>query len=211
MFSRLIVFVFLMSFAQAVQASLLTISPFSGTYTETWETFPTTSVTETFLPDPTVIMQGAAIISNPHMATYQTDFNGCSLGDSGYSLASDGVKGMCLVGFSETATIIFNTPVVDFGAYWGAATSPSLGNPALISISFFDSDNQLLSTELVNYSRPNDGVLEWHGWNSTIPIKRITYSEDHVTIDGLQANPVPEPTTLGLLCIGGMFSALRRR
>lgn len=199
-----------------IRASVVPIGAFSGTYTETWESFPENLSHETFLSNPTSIMQGAATISNSTMTIYDTDFSNCALGTSGYSGASDGVKGMCVTdgpGYSDTVTITFNTPVIDFGAYWAAATSPAQGNPALISLSFFDVSNQLIDTEAFSYSRSSnvDGLLEWHGWSSTVPLKRITYSEDRVAIDGLQANPVPEPATVGLFCLAGMFLLRRRR
>jgi hypothetical protein len=104
-------------------------------------------------------------------------------------------------------------PVLAFGAFWGAATSqtlPPLGDPATISVSFFDILNSPIATLTFDYSRtapggfPGDGVLEWHGWTSTIPIKRLEYTEDGVVIDGLQGNLVPEPVSFAPFAFASM-------
>jgi len=77
-------------------------------------------------------------------------------------------------------------------------------------VSLFDSANLLIETRTFDDVRPDDGVLEWHGWSSTIPIKRLTYTEDFVVVDGLQANVVPEPSSLILLATGSLLLLHRR-
>lgn len=198
----------LLSFADATFASVTPVSPFSGQYSETWESFPVTGPLEIYLPDPTVIMGGSASISHPRMFTY----NIRDLGTSGYSVPSDGT---ILMGIDSIvhgpATITFTVPIERFGAYWGAATSAAIGDPALIQVQFFDESDLLIGTDVLSYSRPGDGVLEWHGWVSDIPVMKVVYAEDYVVIDGLQANPVPEPTTAALAALGGALILMRRR
>ena len=101
---------------------------------------------------------------------------------------------MGINGGGQTTTISFVNPVFDFGAYWGAGTDASFPNPATVVLSFSDGS---LAAFLYSRSGPNDGLLEWHGWNSTIGITGVSYTGDFVVIDGLQANTtvVPEAST----------------
>jgi hypothetical protein len=193
--------------ANQSRAGLTPVAPFPGLYSETWESFPVTAPLEIYLPDPTVIMGGSASISHPSMFTY----NIRDLGTSGYAVPSDGT---ILLGIDSIvhgpATITFTVPIDRFGAYWGAATTIVIGDPALIQVQFFDESDILIGTDVLSYSRPGDGVLEWQGWASDIPIKKIVYAEDYVVIDGLQANPVPEPVALALILPALLLSRRRR-
>jgi hypothetical protein len=59
-----------------------------------------------------------------------------------------------------------------------------------VTVSFFDASDDLLGSDSFDYSRAStrDGVLEWHGWESTGGgIKKVTISGDYVAMDGLQA------------------------
>jgi len=177
--------------------------PFIGNLSETWESFDNYTVgpapnSVNYLPDPTTIMGGGAKISNPTMIVYQFPVALFGLGSSGFAKASDGAKGMGLYDAAnpahppQTAMISFVNPVFDFGAFWGAHTSDYL-LPAIVSLSFSDG-----SVAAFLYNRTGgDGVLEWHGWHSTIGITGISYTGDSVVIDGLQANttPIPEAST----------------
>jgi hypothetical protein len=108
-------------------------------------------------------------------------------------------------------TISFGEAVAEFGAYWGAATSVHVGDPALINVTFFSQTGELIGADVFSYSRPHDGLLEWHGWRSSVPIKSVTYTEDVVAIDALQANLVPEPSNLCLLGTAVTGLVIRRR
>ena len=201
----------LLSFAEVSFASVTPVSPFSGQHSETWESFPVTGPSEICLPDPTLIMGGAASISHPCMFTYE-EGNTQSLGSSGLSVPSDGTKLLAIDSIVHgPATITFGVPIERFGAYWGAATSAAIGDPALIQVQFFDESDLLIGTDVLSYSRPGDGVLEWHGWVSDIPVMKVVYAEDYVVIDGVQANPVPEPTSAALAALGGALILMRRR
>jgi hypothetical protein len=209
-------------------AQLSPIDSFVGTTSETWESFPNYSVGGGVndLPNPSDIMGGFAAISTTApggMIVYEpaiaTAFFG--LGTSGDAKASDGVKGMG-IDDEGTTTIVFDSPVTDFGAFWGAATGSGFPDPANVTLSFFDAATALIGTENFNYSRSTtgDGLLEWHGYHSTIGIKSLSYTGIFVVTDGLQANvsaataSAPEPASLALLALSGLPVAamvIRRR
>lgn len=200
-----------------VQAQLSPVGPFTGSLTETWEGFNNYVETLSYLDDPTDIMGGAASISNSRMIVYEPGTAAVfGLGFSGFAQVSDGVKGMGLNAAQQTATIVFDSPVDSFGAYWGAST---LGEPATVRLSFFDVFDNLIGNASFQYDHEQtaDGALDWHGWSSTTPIKKLSYTGNYVVIDGLQAGGavvVPEPGTLAMLVgmgIGGALVLARRR
>jgi len=201
--------------ANTGSADVIPTSPFTGTTSESWESFATTFGNEQlFLPDPTVIMGGQATVSHPQMDVYQSSgtFFLVGLGTSGFALTADGIKGMTIGGLSQTAVIVFDIPVSQFGAYWAAYTDPPFASdPAVYDISFFDESSALIGTQQFTYTRSqqHDGLLEWHGWSSTVPIKRVSYTSNYPTVDGLQADPVPEPAALAPLSFAAL--TLRRK
>jgi len=159
------------------------IGPFTGNLSESWESFNDYLTGPRYLASPTVIMDGGAVISNSVMGVYRTNSAvSFGLGDSGNAQVADGLKGMGLDAFAQTATITFVNPVVDFGAYWGANTPPT---PATVSLVFSDG-----SSASFTYSAPHDGTLNWHGWHFDTGITSISYSGDFVAVDGLQANVI---------------------
>ena len=201
--------------APPAQAVVTPVGPFTGTLSETWESFP--NYLEGgfhYLADPTTIMSGGASISNSQMAVYEPGTAFFGLGTSGSAQVSDGLKGMGLNAIASTATITFTVPVPDFGGFWGASTSFS--DPTTVTLSFFDVFSNPIDTVSFLYSRSSsgDGLLEWHGWSSTTLIKSLTYTGDFVVNDGLQAlgvTAVPEPSSLLLLGSGLAWLAARRR
>jgi hypothetical protein len=195
------------------RAAVSPISPFTGNLSEGWESFRT-YMGGYYLPDPTRIMGGGASISSSLMSVYLTNSDtSFGLGSSGNVKVADGTKGMGLDGFAQTATITFANPVVDFGAYWGAATPPwgpesPPVDPAPTTVSLAFSDG---SFDSFTYFAPDhSGTLEWHGWHFTTGITGISYTGDFVAVDGLQASVIPEPATALLGGVGAGLLALRR-
>jgi hypothetical protein len=174
----------------STRAAVTPIGPFTGSLSETWESFNDYLTGPRYLPTPTSIMGGGALISNSLMSVYLTNSAiSFGLGDSGNAQVADGTKGMGMDGFAQTATITFVKPVVDFGAYWGANTPPT---PATVSLVFSDG-----SFESFTFSAPHDGALNWHGWHFGTGITSVSYSGDFVVVDGLQANVITIPDADG--------------
>jgi hypothetical protein len=193
------------------RADLVPIGPFSGQLSESWETFPLPHGEADYLASPTAIMNGAAAIANPYMRIYKPGVSEFSLASSGYAQTADGEQGMGVGPTAQTTTITFVNPITSFGAYWGAHTGVEYGGAANISLNFFDETGNSIGSEGFTFIRPlHDGVLEWHGWFSSVPIGSLTYTEDGVAVDSLQANPTPEPCTT-LLLLGGAAALLLRR
>jgi hypothetical protein len=82
-----------------------------------------------------------------------------------------------------TMDIVFTNTIKAFGGYWGAAADST---PATISFTFFDAaDQQIGATQSVSYIRfSGDGAIEWHGWFSTTPFKKVRVSSSGSTMVG---------------------------
>jgi hypothetical protein len=180
----------------ASAADVHPIGPFTGNLTESWESFSDYLTGPHYLTAPTTIMGGGAFISNSVMSVYLTNSaTSFGLGSSGNAKVRDGLKGMGLDGFAQTATITFAKPAVDFGAYWGAATppwgpeSPQVEpTPSTVLLTFGDGTIDTFTYFAADHS----GTLEWHGWHFAKGITSISYSGDFVVVDSLQANVVPD-------------------
>jgi hypothetical protein len=93
------------------------------------------------------------------------------------------------------AEIEFDQPIVRFGAYFGANSSDALANGGG-RIWFYDVNN----TEIAMLQIPITlcGVWEWHGWESSVPLKRIRLASNrvsgaHLMIEDMTADPQPGP------------------
>jgi hypothetical protein len=190
------IFALAASFTSLLSTSAVTsITPFTGTYSETWESFANYGQGGFHsLPNPTTIMGGFAEISNNAMLIYEPGVAGFGLANSPAQV-SDGAKGMGINLGGSSTTILFDFPMESFGAYWGAANG--FGFTGDVSLAFSDG-----STASFNFTSLS-GALEWHGWSSALGISSVSYTGDFVVIDGLQANAlvsVPElSSSLGLL------------
>ena len=197
------------------EAGIITIGPFVGSISESWESFPNYGNPggPAHLADPSPVFGGSAEISNPLMAVYEpSSLWVFSLYTSGPAQVADGLRGMGMNDHSSTTRITFLTPVTMFGGYWGTVTGGAFPTPNSVALSFFDTLGAPIARDTFTYFRPGrDGVLEWHGWASTVPIASLEYSGDYVVNDALQAEPIPEPGTSVLLGLGLGALALRRR
>lgn len=147
------------------------------------------------------------------MLVYEPGVAIFGLGNSGNAQVSDGVKGMGLNGFGETAVITFEMPILTFGGYWGVGTGDPVPDPNTVTVAFYTPDGGLIDTVgfLYSHSDNGDGGLDWHGWSSSTAIGRIEYTGDFVVNDGLQASLVPAPGAVALLGLAGLFGTRRRR
>jgi hypothetical protein len=173
----------------SASAQISVVGPFTGTLSEAFETD-----TSGFVTSPYFICGGEATLEAKNIVVFQPSVFSFLIGDSSMStpehcvVPSDGVKGAGFEAIVVSVTNTFNSTVLFYGGYWGAT---SFDNPAMVTLSFFDANNQLIgSPQSFSYYRANgDGILEWHGWNSSTPIKRviITTSGPTLVMDGLQA------------------------
>jgi hypothetical protein len=190
-------------------AAIFPTGPFSGVLKEGWESFHSGFVTS-----PLTIMSGQATCSATNLAIYEPLHVGFGLGTSGDAQAAEGVKGAGACTDTSLTTIKFNVPVNAFGGYFGAATHVGR-DPSRIRFEFYGGANQSLGTSWMDYSRSAqfDGLLLWSGATSTEPIYSVVISGYFVVNDSLQANPVPEPSTIALLLIATIGSVFlwRRR
>jgi hypothetical protein len=170
--------VFASSSEAILRAQLIPIGPFSGSAAETFESFQSG-----FTNAPLVIMGGAASVQStvgavtiPEPGNYNFSLGSSSASAAfGSVVAADGGK---LLGFEDssagaTMNVVFTNAVKAFGGYWGAGTIA--GSPATLSFTFYDAaDVQIGSPQTVSYVRlQGDGQMEWHGWFSSIPFKRV--------------------------------------
>lgn len=194
-------------------AGITPTGPFTGNYSETFESFSNPSGGPFFLPNPIVtIMGGFATITstNNGMMIYNPTTSPWGLGPTDAGV-SDGSQAFGLNNHGDSITINFNSPVTAFGGYFAAAygNSPAAFN-GLVSFTFSDG-----SSDNFTYSDPsnlNPSPLVWEGWDFSTPISSVTIGGNDLAMDGLQAiTPVPEPKTLALAGFGATALLLARR
>jgi len=202
-------------------AQVTTIGPFTGTISETWESFPNYLDTlNTTLIEPATIFGGAATITSTFtdIGIYEPSAGAdWGLIDNGVAQVADGTKGAGLNSFGDSATIAFANPVTAFGGFFASAAQGGNGN---FTITLFDASNNIIDSPFGFNDTDTDGSLSWHGFASTIPIKFVTYAGDFTVVDGLQANVLsaaaPEPGSIALAACGalplaGLVLSRRRR
>jgi hypothetical protein len=182
---------------------------FVGELTETWESFSRSEVyalRDVQLP----IFGGAATITGEHefiwisqIGVAEPNLGGFGLG-SNAARSHDGVQGYGTSLAEGSTEIVIPAPVLRFGGYFGAAegTGP-------IRFSFYNAGGGLIGTDSFTYTRAGiDGVLEWAGWQSTVPIGRVEYSGGWVVNDSLRISNVPEPSITWFIVAGAAFLPL---
>ena len=162
---------------------------FNGQFSEGWESY------SHWQPIPLAIMAGHASVFTPPPGGILVAQSGTQYanGNLDFFQASDGLHYVYLAGIAPNQVHYeFQEPVTQFGAYWATWTGAGWPDPAKIQVTFQDSNGSQISIAEFAYSGSSHGVLEWHGWNSSVGIKTIEISSPAFLImDGLQAN-VPE-------------------
>jgi len=186
----------------AANASITETGEFTGDLTETFEAIAAPGG----LPGPVDIFGGAATV-NDNLANTLVIATSVASADSDWVslLPYDGfLMGLVPTGW---ATFEFDTPVTQFGGYFGSAAIHSGGG-----VTFFDANGDSIGS--ASFDVP---VLEWtwFGWESEVPIASmiIRASENPsapLVFDNLQMTMVPAPGALALLACG-LFAARRRR
>jgi len=197
--------VWLLASSAAIQAQLVSVGPFTGSLSEGWESLPPPPEFSGSVPVPH--MGGAAILSAPGLALGGRTENTDSIGTSGMAKPVEGLQYAYIQAGPNILTFTFQTPVQSFGGYWGTFTGVGHDDPAQLHFAFFDANGSSVGTEDVAYSHADthDGLLDWHGWQSSAGIKSIEITSPlQVMSDGLQAQ-VPEPVTTGIVAGFGLF------
>jgi hypothetical protein len=195
----------------SAHAVITPIGSFTGTYSETFESFPNYAQGPFAQPNGTAIMGGFATMSalNNDLIVYQPGWADFGLATA-YAGVSDGSKGLGLNSSGDSVTFAFSSGITTFGGYFGAAYG--YGFTGNISFGFSDG-----STAAYTYSGPG-GALAWQGFSSTISITSATVAGDYLVMDGLQAgsngpNNVPDGgATIAMLgaALAGL-SVIRRK
>jgi hypothetical protein len=127
------------------------------------------------------------------------------LGGNGSAFPRTGDKAMGASNNSnDPVSLTFASPTTRFGAYFQTCDAGTYGD---FEFSFYDADNNLIGTDA--FTTPTNDYV-WHGWEHAGGIKKIVMQGNAAPVfDDMQADAVPEPSTMLALAIGGL--ALRRR
>jgi hypothetical protein len=160
----------------------MTVPPFVGTNSETWERFGIN-----FIPDGTSILGGIATISGCCMVA-EHNFVMCSV----IGVPSDGTILMEQDRPEELVIISFSQPVSAFGAYWGSGLHCGFGDAASV-LTFQDVNGNVIGSDMFLYQ--GNGTLQWHGYAFATPVRTITRTasdgQEGLAMDGLQATVSP--------------------
>lgn len=115
-----------------------------------------------------------------------------------------------LMGGSVTGFVdfTFDTPVAEFGGYFGTADVLSGG-----SVTFYDANDVAIDSQAFDLPLNEWG---WYGWSSSTPIARVSIAGNAnpgtpIVFDDLRFSFVPAPASAALLAMGGGLAARRRR
>ena len=204
-------------------AVITTVSPFTGDYSETFESFTVQAVSgagATALDQAPIIGGLAKLQAANESGIYQNSGTTFSLGGS---LAQVGtVNGGDRAFGSQNGTpgtVFFVEPVFKFGGYFGGYNGGAGSPKSTISATFYDFDSNFLETKTWNYNNLT-GALEWQGWEVTsgagfgtiiFTDTDPTFQFDQFAMDDLQV-VVPEMENWIVGCLlGGVvaFKGLR--
>jgi hypothetical protein len=176
-------------------------SEFTSPLTETWESFPLDFLTN-HIPTSVPILNGGASAKGASLVTYIPGVFGPGHFGLGPFTAKvhDGKQGFGVSSSQASVTFSFAEPIIRFGGFWGISSDTQP-----VKVTFLDADDEVLGTTEFFYSRPNnDGTLEWHGWQISTPVTKVTMSGAFFVNDALRVTQVPEPSSAVLIAIGAL-------
>jgi YVTN family beta-propeller protein len=168
-------------------ASIVSVSPFVGQRSESFEEFPLYGVTGTnvYLAPNTPIFGGAAVINGNGLVVYDVapvpnpNYFGTA---GGVAQVEDGTQALG----GTDPVITFSEPVSEFGGYFA-------DNNLTLKFIFLDAAGAIIG-ELDEPRKLTGGTLTWYGWQFSTPIQTIEIFGGNTAMDALQANfatPLP--------------------
>jgi len=165
------------------RADLTPITPFTGTYSETFESFQPLDVVGT-LPNPTPVFGGQATMTifpagstSPGSGIAIYNVNPPYNDTFGSFLPSDGSQFAVTQDFGDIVSITFNTPPYQFGGYFGEATNTGV---LAASMTFLDSNGAIVASE--NFtpggSYVGPGLLTWTGFQTSSAFSTVEITPD---------------------------------
>ncbi|HLO98847.1 MAG TPA: PEP-CTERM sorting domain-containing protein, partial [Fimbriimonas sp.] len=183
--------------------------PFSGPLSEGFESFPNYSAQSGFFfPSGSSLFAGAATINSSSLVIYEPGPAIFGLGDKGLATTNSGAKGLGSPTSGSSLDLIFSSPMHMFGGYFNVGVGTG-ATTNLLAFTFYDSANVQIGSTF-NILAPVDNGMAWMGFTSSLPFTRVQMIGHIPVMDDLQANPVPEPSSLAALSLFAV-AALRRR
>jgi len=181
-----------LTLSSGLQAQITEVGQFPGDLVEDFESFSIGNPGDSFA------VFGGAATHNKLFGTSPAIWSSGAwgLGDNGGAQAFDGTQGFG-INSNAQGEFVFTTPIFSFGAYFGTAWS---GDTMVVR--FFDaSDVQIGVDQVFSYSRPDDGILEWHGWMIAVEVTRVVWgslSESGAApaLDSIRVTESPIPVEL---------------
>ena len=165
-------------FATATHASITPVGPFSGSASESFESFSSYYSTG-YQANGSAVFGGLATMWAANSDLTITPSGGFGL-YSASAQAADGAQFLGLNSEKDSVTFAFTSAIDSFGGYFGAA----FGGPYSGWVNFGFSDG---SSAAYAYSN-SSGNLDWQGWSFSSAINSVTISGDYIVMDKLQAN-----------------------
>ncbi len=199
-------------------AVITPVGPFTGDYSENFESFTVQSVSgagATALDQSPIIGGLAKLQAANESGIYQNSGTTFSLGGSTAKVGTvNGGDRAFGAQMGSPGVVFFTEPVFKFGGYFGGYNGGAGSPLSTITATFFDFDGNFLGQETINYTDAT-GNLVWAGWDSTVGIGTISFTDadptfqfDQFAMDDLQV-VVPEMENWIVGCLLGGLVALK--